>query len=156
MSTKIIDGEYLLEKFQGKGGWTYVLLKEIKKNNDFNPNQERVNGKIDNHELSNIAIFSMGNEKYFIPVNAEIRKKINKNAGDKVKIALFRKEKDTNSYSELIACLEDEPKAHANFKILDTTEQQKILEWISSSKNDDIKVERITKTIDKLLISKNL
>lgn len=29
IQTPLVDNEYLLEKFQGKGGWTFVKIPEI-------------------------------------------------------------------------------------------------------------------------------
>nr|MBP6411327.1 DUF1905 domain-containing protein [Pseudarcicella sp.] len=138
MKTTIIEGEYLLEKFDMKGGWTYIYLKELIKTKSFNPNREKVNGQIDDCALENMPIFSMGNERYFISINSCIRAKIKKKVGDTVKLVLFQNtvlndnEEQQSDYQIWIDCLENEPKAFEKFHLLEKTEQEKIIDWIAS------------------------
>ncbi len=46
----------------------------------------------------------------------------------------------------------DEPTALENFNKLAQGEQKKIVDWIFSVKNDDLRVERIGQSIEKLLL----
>lgn len=47
----IVDGVYLLEKYPGKGGWTYAAIPEVRqdKRNPFG--WVKVRGRIDEYEL---------------------------------------------------------------------------------------------------------
>ena len=74
----LVDREYLLEKFPGKGGWTYAQIPEILQNKQSAFGWVRVRGTIDNFEIKNYNLMPMGNGKLFLPVKAEIRKKIKK------------------------------------------------------------------------------
>ena len=44
----------------------------------------------------------------------------------------------------------DEPAALQNFQQLSESEQKELIDWIYTVKNDEMKVERITKALDKL------
>ena len=47
----LVDGEYLLMKFPGKGGWTYAEIPEVFQNRDNPFGWVKVKGSIDNYEL---------------------------------------------------------------------------------------------------------
>jgi hypothetical protein len=49
----------------------------------------KVKGSIDSVELKNYRLIPMGNGTLFLPVKAEIRKKINKKEGDFIHVILF-------------------------------------------------------------------
>ena len=96
----------------------------------------------------------MGNGVLFLPVRAEIRKKIGKNEGDWVRIILFSQELPNVVPDDFLVCLKDEPQAYTNFQQLSENEQKAMIEWIYAAKRDEMKVERIVQSIDKLLIIK--
>jgi uncharacterized protein YdeI (YjbR/CyaY-like superfamily) len=93
----------------------------------------------------------MGNGSLMLPVKGEIRKKIGKNEGDWVHITLYSQDLPTVVTDDFMTCLHEEPNAFNNFQNLPEKEQKKLTDWIYSVKNDDLKVERIAQTIDKLL-----
>jgi hypothetical protein len=78
----LVDKKYRLEKFAGKGGWTYAKIPELlpDKNNPFG--WVRVRGSIDAVELTGYHLMPMGNGHLFLPVKAAIRKQIKKQEGD--------------------------------------------------------------------------
>lgn len=147
----LVDKEYLLEKFPGKGGWTFAKLPEVPSSKHSPFGWVRVRGKIDDFEIKNYNLMPMGNGHLFLPVRAEIRKKIKKGAGDYVRVTLFADNLPTEIPDELQACLQDEPKALEGFLTYTNAEQKAFIQWIYSAKTDDTKVERIAETIDKLL-----
>ncbi|MEI7505127.1 MAG: YdeI/OmpD-associated family protein, partial [Paludibacter sp.] len=114
----------------------------------------KVKGTIDDYEIANYHLMPMGNGTLFIPVKAEIRKKIGKNEGDWVHIKLYSQNLPTVVPEDFLLCLNDEPKALQNFNNLSQKEQEAMIDWIYSAKKDDLKVERIVQTIDKLSINK--
>lgn len=71
----LVNSEYLLQKFPGKGGWTYAAIPEIlqNKNNPFG--WVKIKGSIDGFKLKQYKLMPMGNGKLFLPVKSEIRKK---------------------------------------------------------------------------------
>lgn len=147
----LVDKKYLLEKFQGKGGWTFVRIPEIMQNPNTPFGWVRVRGTIDDFEISNYNLQPMGNGILFLPVKAEIRKNINKKEGDFVHITLFANNLPTEIPEELKLCLMDEPNAYETFLSYTTSEQKTFIQWIYAAKTDTIKVERIAKTIDKIV-----
>lgn len=146
----LVDKEYLLEKFQGKGGWTFARIPEIVQNKNKTFGWVRVRGTIDQFEIKNYNLQPMGNGNLFLPVKSEIRKKIRKEEGDYVHIVLFTDNFPTEITEELKLCLMDEPNVYKRFLSLTLEKQKAIIEWIYSAKTAEIKVERIAKTIDKI------
>lgn len=93
----------------------------------------------------------MGNGKLFLPLKAAVRKKIKKEAGDYVKVILYKDNSDIEIPNELVLCLKDEPQAYENFLDLSKGEQKAFIDWIYSAKKDQTKVERIASTINKII-----
>jgi len=147
----LVDKEYLLEKFPSKGGWTFAKIPEIMQNKNTPFGWVRVRGTIDHFEIKNYNLQPMGDGSLFLPVKAEIRKKINKKEGDYVHIILFADNLPTEIPEELKLCLMDEPMVYETFLNYSNGEQKTIIEWIYSAKTDITKVERIAKTIDKII-----
>ncbi|MEI8086608.1 MAG: YdeI/OmpD-associated family protein [Paludibacter sp.] len=154
IETPLVDEKYLLQKMSGKGGWTYAAIPEILQDKHAYFGWVKVKGTIDDYEITNYHLMPMGNGTLFIPVKAEIRKKIGKNEGDWVHIKLYSQNLPTVVPEDFLICLNDEPKALQSFNNLSQKEQQAMIDWIYSAKKDDIKVERIVQTIDKLSIIK--
>ncbi|MGA0559603.1 YdeI/OmpD-associated family protein [Larkinella sp. VNQ87] len=151
MEKPLVDGPYRLEKFPGKGGWTYAAIPEIVPDKKTYFNWVKVSGRIDAYELRNCTLMPMGNGRLFLAIKAEIRKKIGKEAGDWVHITLFTERPPIEVPRDLLLCLEDEPAAHQTFLRFTAEEQQACFDWIDAAKTDDGKVNRIAATIDRLL-----
>ncbi|MBK9320839.1 MAG: DUF1905 domain-containing protein [Bacteroidetes bacterium] len=109
----LIDKKILLEKYPGKGGWTYGRIPEIKKGKDTPFGWVKVRGSIDGYEIKKYHLMPMGNGMLFIPVKASIRKAINKGAGDYVHIVLYPDHEPLDIPEEMLLCLEDEPEVYA-------------------------------------------
>ena len=151
MEIPLVNKEYLLEKYPGKGGWTYAVIPEVlqAKNTPFG--WVKVRGSIDNHEFKNYRLMPMGNGNLFLPVKAEIRKKIGKKEGDYVQVILYADNLPTEIPEELLLCLLEDPIAHKKFLSFSDGEQKAYIDWIYSAKTDVTKVERIAKTLNRLI-----
>ncbi|MET7253272.1 YdeI/OmpD-associated family protein [Dyadobacter fermentans] len=156
MEELLINQKYQLEKFPGKGGWTYVILPEIPQSIKRKFGMVKVKGRIDDYELMGYNLMPMGTGQLFLPVKAEIRKKIGKKEGDWVSIELYADNSALAIPEELIDCLKDEPKAYANFLKLGEGAQKEYRDWVYSAKKDETKVARIAKMIDMLLQGRRL
>jgi hypothetical protein len=156
MEELLVNQKYQLEKFPGKGGWTYVILSEIPQNIKRKFGMVKVKGRIDDYELMGYNLMPMGTGQLFLPVKAEIRKKIGKKEGDWVIVELYADNSALAIPEELIDCLKDEPKAYANFMKLGEGAQKEYRDWVYSAKKDETKVARIAKMIDMLLQGKRL
>ncbi len=85
----LVNKKYLLEKYPGKGGWTYAAIPEVLQDKHAPFGWVKVKGQIDNFVIKNYKLIPMGTGKLFLPVKSEIRKKINKQAGDWVHVILY-------------------------------------------------------------------
>ncbi|MFY0599983.1 MAG: DUF1905 domain-containing protein [Cyclobacteriaceae bacterium] len=140
----LIDAEYLLKKSPGKGGWTYAEIPRVLRNKNSAFGWVRVKGSIDGFELKQYKLMPMGNGKLFLPVKAEIRKKIKKQEGDYVKVVLFSDESSLEIPAEIVDCLKNESnKVYETFLSLTEGEQKAYLDWIYSAKTDETMANRI-------------
>lgn len=87
-STNMIDQTFtaVLQKSENTGGWTYVIWPE---SGDFfgTHGLVRVRGTVDGHPFQ-AAFTAMGGGVHMLPLKAETRKAIGKEAGDSVTIHL--------------------------------------------------------------------
>ncbi len=152
----LVDKTCVLEKFDMKGGWTFARIPEIPQDRKAWFGWVKVSGKIDDYEIINQSLMPMGNGTLFLSVKAEIRKKIKKEVGDIVHIILYANQNTHSIDQDLQDCLEEEPKALSFYKHLDISDQKAFQDWIAASKSEQIKEERIAKSIDLMLDNKTL
>ena len=152
MDNPLINKACLLERFPGKGGWTYAAIPEIVQDRHAWFGWVKVRGSIDSYELKNYKLMPMGNGKLFLPVKAEIRKKIGKQAGDWVHVVLYADIAPLVMEDDFMICLSEEPAAYQTFLGCSEGEKKELLDWIYSAKTDDTKVRRIAETIDRLSV----
>ena len=85
----LVNKEFLLRKFPGKGGWTYAEIPEILQNKNTPFGWVKVKGSIDSYSLKQYKLMPMGNGKLFLPVKAEIRKKLSLAEDDLLAVTIF-------------------------------------------------------------------
>lgn len=140
----LIDKEYLLEKFPGKGGWTYARIPEIAPNGQNPFGWVTIRGSIDSYKLDHCKLMPMGDGSLFLPVKASIRKKIGKVAGDTVHVVLFPDDSPLSVPAEIIECFENEPKSvYENFVALTDGQKKAFVDWIYAAKQDETRANRI-------------
>ena len=146
----MVDKSYQLERFPGKGGWTYAAIPEVLQDRHAWFGWVKVSGFIDDYELKDYKLMPMGNGRLFLPVRAEIRKKIGKQCGDWVHVVLYAEEAPAVEKDDFMICLVEEPDAFRAFQKLTEEEKKTWLDWIYAAKSDDHKVKRIAETLDRL------
>ncbi len=146
----LIDKKILLERFPGKGGWTYVRVPEILQGKSKPFGWVRVRGSIDGYEIRKYHLMPMGNGKLFLPVRAEIRKKIGKDEGDKVRVILFPDNEPLEVPKEMLECLRLEPEALKFFRTVTESEQNHYVQWIYSAKREETRVRRLAAAVERL------
>ena len=147
----LVNQEYLLQKFPGKGGWTYAVIPEIPQNKNNPFGWVRVRGSIDDYLLKQYKLMPMGNGRLFLPVKAAIRKKIKKEAGDYVRVILYADESPLEIPEEIILCFKNEsPKIYETFLNFTEGQQKSYIDWIYDAKTAATQAERIAKMMERL------
>ncbi len=147
----LVNSEYILQKFPGKGGWTYAEIPEVLQNRNKPFGWVKVKGAIDDCEIRNYKLMPMGNGKLFLPLKASIRKKIGKEVGDSVRIVLYNDETPLEIPNEILECFNNEPTTSFDiFQSFTEGEQKAYLDWIYSAKTDSTKALRILKMMDRI------
>lgn len=144
----LTDKEYQLERFSGKGGWTYISLPEIPKDKDAPFGIVKVKGRIDNYEINAVSLMSFSGI-LIMAVRAEIRKAIGKEEGDYVHVTLYKDDSVFTIPDDFKERLIEEGVYEA-FKTYKQWEQRMCSQWIFSAKRSETINERIIKTIFKL------
>ena len=137
-----------IQKFAKKGektGWSYIEISRPQANKLKKgvKTSYRVKGTLDSLKISKVAIIPMGDGKFIIPVNGQLRKKLGKRAGDVLTVVL---EADDSKYilsPDLMACLKDEPSAMETFKSLPGSYQRYYSKWVEGAKTVPTKTRRI-------------
>jgi hypothetical protein len=148
---KIADGDFLLTKYPGKGGWIYVTIPAFDPGRKVPFGMLRVKGMIDSYPLSRASIWKMKSGEYFFPVKAAIRKKIGKDEGDTVHIVIEIDQSELELPEDVLLCLKEEPAAYKKFKALTKTKQQAQITRIITARNESVRVERIAALMNELL-----
>lgn len=156
MEKLLVDKQCQLRKFPSKGGWTYTEIPEVAVHT-LNPfGWVRVKGSIDSYVFSQYHLMPLGNGSLFLPVRAEIRKKIGKGQGDFVHVVLYEDYSEVQLPDELKACMLDEPQAYENFMTYTDSQKKAFIDWIYAAQKEDTRVQRIAETIGKLLKKQKL
>lgn len=145
-----------LEKFPGKGGWTFARIPEIPqdKNNSFG--WRKVKGFIEGVEIRQYHLMPLGNGQLFLPVKAAIRKKIKKEEGDWIKVVLYPDPGPLQVPEEFTICLKDDPLAWQHFQQFSEQEKKKYTDWIYGVKTEDLKIERMAQAVNKIAMGEKL
>lgn len=145
MPTELCNADITLERFAGKGGWTYAPLPASVPIKASSFNMVRVSGQIDDYVLKEVALMSLGHGRLFIPVRAEIRKFLGKQAGDVVRLRLFRDEETTVltvSEEDFEECLAATPDALRHYRQLPAAQRQAWITWVAAAPSDEQQVTR--------------
>lgn len=154
MEEPVVNNRYLLERYPGKGGWTYALLTDLPSHRKISFSRTRFKGHIDGFAVKNFGIMPVGDGSVFVPVKKEIRKSIQKEAGDHVHILLFIDTDPPEIPEDLLLCLQDNPAEYQTFLSYSNGEKKAFADWVAGAKTMETRVNRIAKTLDKLAKSK--
>ena len=150
MEKPLVNKRYKLQRIPGKGGWTYIVIKEITPDMRGKRGMVQVKGLIDDYELKSFNLMPMANGSMFMPIKAEIRKEIKKREGDRVKLVLYADSDPLDIPPDLLDCLRDEPAAHKTFYAFPEREQKQYIDWIYSAKKEETRIERMAEAINRL------
>lgn len=150
MEKPLIHKNCVLEKFPGKGGWTFARLPKIQKDKKTWFGLVKVRGTIDSYAIRKYHLMPIGNGELMLPVKAEIRKQIKKKEGDTVKVILYKDDEPLEIPNELLLCLQDEPKALKFFNALSESEKKFYIQWVYSAKKEETIINRMATTVNRL------
>lgn len=150
MEKPVVNSTFVLQRFPGKGGWTYVALTGTKGNKNTPFGFVKIRGFIDGYEIRKYHLMPMGNGELMLPVNAQIRKAIRKQEGERVKVVLYPDNEPLEVPEEFMLCLAEEPEALRFFNTLSESEQKFYIQWIYSAKKEETKISRMAKSINRL------
>lgn len=138
----------ILEKFTGKGGWTYARVPKEKLPVKKYFGMLEVSGQVDDYTFQKKHLMPMGDGTVFLPVSKDIHTKIKKEVGDEVKLILFTETIPEEVPRELKACLQDDPGKWESFQKLSQKDQKEWVETIYSSSNEDHQVRQILRLLN--------
>ena len=133
-----------------KTGWTYIALPrslalQLKPGNK---KAFRVKGSLDDHPIAGVSLLPMGEGDFILAVNQSMRKATGKRKGDTLRVRLEPDEQPFEVCPELLASLEDEPKAQVFFNGLAKGHQRYFSNWITSAKTEATRVKRLAQTVN--------
>jgi len=153
----LVDKEYKLKKFPGKGGWTYIVISEISPDRRAKFGWVKVEGSIDAFKLKDYKLMPMGNGKLFLPVRTEIRKAIKKSDGDSVRVILYS---DNSKYiipTEIWECFQFESEhIYKTFEKFTDSQQKSYVDWIYAAKRSETRANRIATMMERVGRGKRL
>ena len=151
MSEWIVDREFVMEKFPGKGGWTYLSIPEIKPDPKVPFGWVQVNGFMDDHRIEKAKLMPGGNGLLILPVKKSLRKSLSKKYGDIVKVKLKLDDTPIEVPEDIKACLQMESEElWSTFNNLRESSRKAYIDWINEAKGKDTKVRRILKMMNDL------
>lgn len=146
----ILEGEFVLERSTGKGGWTFIQVPVSRLPHGKAFGMTKFNGSVDDFEFVGKNLMPMKKGILFFPISKIIRTKIGKEEGDLVTLRLYHDVIPTAMPQELIDCLDDDPGKLALFYLLTDTVQRHWIEYIYSTDSEEIKADRIVKLLGEL------
>ncbi len=103
-----INRALVLEKFPGKGGWTFARIPQEKVDSPDEAGSIRVKGKIDNHAITNYHLMPMSDGVLFLPVKADLRGIIQKDEGDVIFVSLYLDDAEMETPETSLDCLKQQ------------------------------------------------
>ncbi len=140
------------EKMGEKTGWTYIevpadIAQQLKPGNK---KEFKVKGKLDSYPFKRVSLLPLGSGIFIMPLNAAIRKEIDKKEGAMLKVQLTEDKSEFIFNSDFMECLADEPAASAFFQSLAGSHQRYFSKWIDSAKTEPTRTKRIALAVNAL------
>jgi hypothetical protein len=154
MSTQT-DFFAIIQRFGSQGektGWTYITIpeKEALKMHSADRKGFRVKGFLQDYPIAQVALMPMGEGEFVLPINAAMRKGLAMPLGARIRVRLSKDESKLTIAPDLIACLEDEPKALAFFESLAASHQKYFSKWIDEAKTEATRTKRLAQVVEGL------
>jgi hypothetical protein len=155
-NTALVDGNFKILRFEGKGGWHYVLLETDLRAYRVGKSWPQVKGTVDEMAISQYGLAPFGNGKSLFALNAKLRKQLKKGEGDHIQLTLFLDDSKLKIPNEIHEILEDYSPAKAFFDSLSEKNKKYYIDWIADTKNEETKLNRINKMLNRLQEGKKM
>jgi hypothetical protein len=98
----------------------------------------------------------MGGGKHMLLVKKEIRQKINKEVGDRIKVVIIEdlEERVVEIPEEFQKLLNENPEAKKNYDSMSYTHRKEYARWIAEAKKEDTRRRRLEKAIEMIFAKK--
>ena len=148
---KTLDFTAALERFEGVGTWTFLIVPFDTETIFGKKGQVKVAGTI-NGAAYRSSLMPHGNGQHFLVVNKSIRDKANAQVGDTVAVTmtLDTGERHITVPADLQEALSQNASAQAVFNGLSYSHKKEYVDWIENAKKAETRVNRITKVISEL------
>lgn len=144
----LIDCQVTLEKFSGKGGWTYAPLPPLPTGRGGHFGMRPVTGRIDELDLPSGTLMPLGQGRLFLPVNAALRKRLGKQAGDAVHLLLYAASPTTGiAEADFEECLAEQPAALQHYRQLPPPQRLGWREWVAAAPTEAAQVARVDRAL---------
>jgi len=153
----MIEFETMILQFGQMGektGWRYIeipacLAQQLKPGNK---KSFRVKGFLDSYAIKGFALIPMGDGIFILPIKADIRKDIHKEAGAMLTVRLQEHtDFKVDIPADLQDCFDFDPEALRQFNTLVMSHRNYFIKWIESAKTDETRAKRIVNTVNAML-----
>ncbi len=143
----------IIQKFSSKGektGWTFIdipddILAKLKRKDK---KEFRIKGVIDDIKFERMATYPVGEGRYIIALNAELRKQLGKKEGAMVSLKIELDASEALQSQELIECLNEDKVAKRQFDSLLLSQRNYFHRYVYSAKGAATKAGRILNIIN--------
>jgi hypothetical protein len=143
----------IILKFASKGektGWTYIDIPGdiIEKLRLPDKKAFRIKGFIDDAKIEKLSTYPVGEGRFIIAINNELKKKLGKKEGAKVTVKLTLDKSKGLQSEELIAALKEDKIAFTQFSSLLLSHRNYFHRYVATAKGADTKAGRIVNVIN--------
>jgi hypothetical protein len=135
-----------------KTGWSYIPVTQEQAEQLLPGTRQsfRVKGKLDKVSIQAMALIPMGGGSFILPLKADLRKKLGKQAGAVVEVKLQHDQNEPELSADFMACIKDEPEALTYFQTLTKGHQRYFSKWIEEARTGQTQAKRIAMAINAL------
>lgn len=144
----LFEGTILLEKFTGKGGWTYARIPATVKQSGKPFGWVVVSGSIDALQFEKVKLMPTGDGHLFLPVKKAWRQALAKECGDTVSIILYAADIPDKLPHAAIELLDLFPECRQRYHSLPRNVQQEWIERIHTAPDEQQLEKLLGKFVD--------
>lgn len=142
-----------IQKYSAKGektGWTYVGIPPdiLRKLNRKDKKGFRIKGELDGVKFEKLSTYPVGEGRFIIAINNQLKKKLGKKEGAKVLVKFEVDDRKAPQSRELLAALKEDPPAYEAFNSLKLSHRNYFHRYVYTAKGLDTRAGRIVNVIN--------